>query len=315
MGKSNSQLSKDASVEILFLDVGQGDATLAIDWSTSRGLLIDCPPGRESVVEDAVESRGIDLDTVIVSHWDMDHFGGIMPIIDSLGGRALRFNFDTMYEKDSKTKSFAVHRRLLDAKYESIEMGPAEEDHQGEIGNLTYKIVAPQRQHLLQALVTRDRNLASAVVLLEAHGSRVIVAGDADGRVWHRLIDRNVPLTAEVLRWPHHGASIQDHRSVNNLRVLQATGAEHVVASLGTRNRYGHPTTGMVSDVNGLGARVICTEATSACHPFADGSAHPCAGTVAVHLYSDGTFSLNPTLSDHSSKISQWEHPICNAKP
>jgi competence protein ComEC len=314
MGSSSSQHSKENSVEILFLDVGQGDATLAIDWSTAKALLIDCPPGRESVIEDAVESRGVDLDTVIVSHWDMDHFGGIMPIIDSLGGRALRFNFDTMYEVDNKTRSFAVHRRLLDAKYESIEMGPAEEDHHGEIGNLTYKIVAPWRQHLLKALVSRDRNLASAVVLLEAHGSRVVVAGDADGRVWHRLINQNASLAADVLRWPHHGASIQDDPRVNNLSVLQATGAEHVIASLGTSNRYGHPNTTMVTDVNGFGARILCTEATSACHPFADNSAHPCAGTISAHLYPDGSISVTPKSIDHSSKVSQWVHPVCNAK-
>ena len=77
-----------AQLEIIHLDVGQGDATLIVappDGSGNRKtVLIDAggmpsQGGGGQIVAAALESRGIShLDFVIVTHYDSDHVGGVV---------------------------------------------------------------------------------------------------------------------------------------------------------------------------------------------------------------------------------------------
>jgi len=303
----------NSAVEILFLDVGQGDATLAIDWQTQRALLVDCPAGKEAVVEDAVESRGISLDTAIISHWDADHYGGIIQIVDSLGVRSLRYNYDTFFDGSRSARALAVHRRLADERYSHLELGGAEEGVAGKIGNLSYSIAAPSRQTLHRALVHRDRNLASSIVFLEAHGSKIIVAGDADGRVWKALVDNGVSLNSDVLRWPHHGAMTHTNHGLDSATLLQHVSPSHVIVSVGSHNRYRHPQEHFIDTIRDSHSRVMCTEVTPLCHNLSGREAKPCAGTVSVRLRQDGGILITPSLPEHTSTISSWNHPRCLA--
>ncbi len=302
-----------STVEILFLDVGQGDATLAIDWQTLRALLIDCPAGKETVVEDAVESRGISLDTAIISHWDADHYGGIIQIVDTLGVRSLRYNYDTFFDGTRGARALAVHRRLADDRYRHLEMGNAEEGAVGKIGNLSYTIAAPSRQTLHRALVHRDRNLASSVVFLEAHGSKIIVAGDADGRVWKALVDKGVSLNSDVLRWPHHGALTHTNQGLDSAALLHHVSPTHVIVSVGSQNRYRHPQEGFIETIRDSNSHVMCTEVTPLCHSLSAREVRQCAGTVSVRLRQGGGILITPSIPKHRSTIAGWAHPRCQA--
>jgi len=71
------------NVVVVFLDVGQGDCTVAIDNENGYAMLIDCPAGRGSDAIRALRSLGVSrLSLAFVSHSDMDHLGGIYETVN-----------------------------------------------------------------------------------------------------------------------------------------------------------------------------------------------------------------------------------------
>ena len=75
-------------VVISFVDVGQGDCTIAMDVSTATGVLIDCPAGQHSAAINEIEAqRCLFVATAIVSHTHADHSGGVLDVLESLEDR------------------------------------------------------------------------------------------------------------------------------------------------------------------------------------------------------------------------------------
>src|SRR5262245_12921234 len=73
----------DVTVSISFLDVGQGDATLVVDHPSRRAMLIDCPAGKEDVVEQALDRHGAELEVAVITHFDDDHSGGVVTLLET----------------------------------------------------------------------------------------------------------------------------------------------------------------------------------------------------------------------------------------
>jgi competence protein ComEC len=64
------------------------------------------------------------------------------------------------------------------------------------------------------------------------------------------LLDRGVPLRADVLKVPHHGSRKQ------SLAFLDAVGADVALTPVGAGNPYGHPSADTLSHLEKGGARV-----------------------------------------------------------
>ena len=95
------------TMEVHFLDVGQGDATLIT--CGGHAMLIDAgDDSRGTAIQNYLSKRNIEkLDYLILTHPDADHIGGAPVIIT-------KFDIDKVfvsnYEKDNKT-----YRKLIQA--------------------------------------------------------------------------------------------------------------------------------------------------------------------------------------------------------
>ena len=68
-------------LQIHFVDVGQGDCTF-IETPRGKTILID---GGESTILPYILDRGYTkIDIVMISHFDSDHVGGILEILEKL---------------------------------------------------------------------------------------------------------------------------------------------------------------------------------------------------------------------------------------
>src|SRR5437660_1645169 len=87
-------------VTIACVDVGQGDATVAVDDVSGKALLVDCRGGHHQLVVDELERLGFaELCDAIVTHTQLDHFGGVLDVLETLAERftgMLRFNQDSL---------------------------------------------------------------------------------------------------------------------------------------------------------------------------------------------------------------------------
>ena len=212
-----------SSLEVHFLDVGQGDATLIL--CGDNAMLIDA--GNNSwgdEVRDYLEYQGVEsLDYVIGTHPDADHIGGLDVVLEA-------FDCGTVimpdYEKDTQTYEDVL--AAMDQKgYELIlpEVGTV-----CQLGEAAFTIVAPCGEY------GDNANDYSVGILLEHGENRFLFTGDAEEDAENDMLGSGIDLSADVFKAAHHGSS-----TANTEAFLEQVNPEYVVISCGEGNSYGHP--------------------------------------------------------------------------
>jgi len=96
---------------VAFLDVGQGDATVAIDTTARRAIVIDCPSWAIQHVSHLLALHHVqDVDSVIVTHYDDDHFSGIPQLVREYSPTVLYSNPDTLLPEDPSFPRYRAGR-------------------------------------------------------------------------------------------------------------------------------------------------------------------------------------------------------------
>jgi len=313
---------------VWFIDVGAGDCTLVMDVATRRAVLVDCPDWSVGDVQRLLLQEEVVLDTVIVTHWDLDHYGGASRLAVGLPVRRILYNHDTLFpgEGTPQGRIPTTLKNFLNVPNSNDVLGPAAVGQSGGFGSVTWRILAPTYAELTAAYTARRRNVASAVVDVSVESLRVLIGGDAVGGTWQRLIAEG-ELDADILRWPHHGADLAGDVD-GSIRdgILTAIKPSFVVISAGVKNPYGHPSASVV-DRAASQSSVLCTQVTSGCFGFisrADRQASEarsivegiaeshCAGTVCVECRA-GSYTVVPSPSEHRNRIQEWPRPLCHA--
>ncbi len=188
---------------VTFPAVGQGSAAL-VSWPDGRTWLIDGGPDGRGLTQ-WLRRTGIDtLDRVVVSHPDLDHFGGIEPVISSLDIGELWLSRPPVAGEDRYRHLWLLaHQKAI-----TIRSSVAQEG--------------------------RTDNDAGVVVSLRHGQHRFLFLGDVSREV-EREIARQLPRTS-VVQMSHHGSG----RS-SDPAIVDATKAAFAVVQSGPGNRYGHP--------------------------------------------------------------------------
>jgi competence protein ComEC len=114
---------------------------------------------------------------------------------------------------------------------------------------------------ILSSALSRDSdNNASCVLMISAHGRRVLLPGDIDHRRERELLAYwGEELRADVLLAAHHGSGSSSSRLW-----LRSVAPELVVFTAGRSNRFGHPTEAVLERVKESGAMSLNTASRGA---------------------------------------------------
>jgi competence protein ComEC len=307
-------------VTVKFLDVGQGDATLIVDHASRKALLIDCPAGHEDVVEKALDRYRAELDVAIISHFDNDHSAGVVTLLETRSCR----NLVTRVNVGRRTPTDEAQHRRIYARHKRGLLG-IESPRRGDTGGvgglsgrIRWRVLSPDSSTDFSAYTARSRNRASLVLRVEIKPvdddgitRRLMIAGDADGTVWRRLISTGDDLTCYALLWPHHGARPGTSRKPLATELIATCAPEIVIVSAGSRNTYGHPAQSTLDAVRESRARLACTQVTQRCHSLADTPRLSCGGSVELHIDRSGGVEVAPSLDVHMKVIHGWDRPQC----
>lgn len=204
----------DASgAEIEFLDAGQGTAVL-FEHAGHR-LLYDTGPGDgadgnlvASVILPALQSRGrAPPDTIVVSHGDLDHAGGL---------ESLRQRFPHA--------EFRVSLRHAKPGDRACRAGD-----RWQRGNARFDILHPG------PWLPYLGNDSSCVLSVRVGGQRILLPGDVSRTVEQRLVEAGLGRHA-VMLVPHHGSETSSSGGL-----ISAVQPRLVVATAGPGNRFGFP--------------------------------------------------------------------------
>ena len=250
-----SDVFRDGStLEVHFLDVGQGDATLI--RCGEAAMLIDA--GNNSWgddVRDYLEYQGIgDLDYVIGTHPDADHIGGLDVVMEA-------FDCGTVimpdYEKDTQTYTDVTD--VMEEK--GYELTLPQVGMVYELGEAAFTIVAPNGEY------GDNANDYSVGILLEHGENRFLLTGDAEEDSEADMLDNGIDLSADVLKAAHHGS-----RTANTEAFLERVNPEYVVISCGEGNSYGHPHAEVLNRLREMGIGVFRTDEEGTVVATSDGA-------------------------------------------
>jgi len=224
-------------LEVVFLDVGQGDA-IFIRTPGGQNILLDGggrPAFQEEiervgrlVVVPYLEYRRVrELDMVIISHPHEDHYGGLLAVLDKIPARLLVTN---KHEVDE-----ASYLRLLDLVAEKeiphlfLERGDrlSLEDH------LWMEVLNPPS--LLFTGTGSDENNNSLVLRLHHRAVSFLLTGDIENEAALWMLAEDLLPPSNVLKVPHHGGYMASFADL-----LGAVDPQVAVIPVG-RNTFGHP--------------------------------------------------------------------------
>jgi competence protein ComEC len=240
------------SLELHFLDVGQGDA-VAIRTPGQRWVLVDAGPASERFdagerrVLPFLRARGAErVEALILSHPHLDHIGGAPAILRALPVGAL---VDPGYPASSATY-LAV---LQAAESAGVPWRAARTGRVLEIDGVRFEFLWPDPETLD---VASDANEISAILLVRFGAFAALLTGDAYIAQEEVLVRRHgAALRAQVLKAGHHGS----HTSTSGA-LLDVVQPDLVVISAGRRNRYGHPAPEVLEELGVRGIRTARTD-------------------------------------------------------
>lgn len=234
------------AAEIYFLDVGQGDAQLAVLPDGAR-VLIDGGPANGMAlreierVSDMFKRR---IDVVVLTHPEEDHFGGLIQVLRRIPvGAVITNGFP------GKSAMFPEFERAV-AESGAILFEAASGDSVRQ-GGAVFRAVSPDASDLPRGNA-HETNEKSVVLVLDVEETRLLFSGDI-GEKTERSLSGKIG-RIDVLKVAHHGSKFSSSEAfLSSLRPKLA------FVGVG-KNSYGHPAKETLARLSSAGAEIFRTD-------------------------------------------------------
>ncbi len=219
---------------LVFLDVGQGDATLLLDPAGST-VLVDGGPDPARLLAKLREYDVDHIDLLVATHGDQDHIGGIPAVLDS-------YPVGRLWHPGHAEGSDLYESLLDQAEDRNVLIDQPRAGWTADVGSFRIDVLGPARRYA-------GVNDESLVLGIESAGVTALLTGDIEAAAQNEL----GVVTVDILKVPHHGAATTD------LAWLRRYSPSVVIISVGP-NTFGHPHSTVLAVLDGLGADVRRTD-------------------------------------------------------
>ena len=256
-------VTPNGRLQLIHLDVGQGDGTLLITPLGQTALFDEGPGGTPAsgvTVVNQLKALGVThLDHHFTSHYHSDHIGNFTSVLS--GGIALDYGWDRAQSYTTTTYTNYVSalgaRRRTMVKNQII-----------TLDSLSAHPVYLKCVDLAGAgVATSDENSLSLVVKVSYGEFDEVIGGDLTGSTGGGGADVESIIGAEVgqvevYKVHHHGS-----RYSSNTTWLNAIRPKVGVIECGNGNSYGHPTLEALTRLHAAGVRTYWTETGAGAAP------------------------------------------------
>ena len=241
----NVSANQSNSIQVSFIDVGQGDSALIQD-DTGFDVLIDggIASAGPTVVAYIREQGVDDIEVMVASHADSDHIGGLIEVLN-----APDISVDMVLYNGYPGDTLTWDTFVTAVANEGATLIAAQFPLTYTWGSSTAHIMNP-----VPELTNPDQNDVSVVILLDSGEVEYLFTGDIDSTVEADIVARGTPVAADILKVPHHGSKYSSSEYF-----LSAVQPAEAVISVGD-NPYGHPTDETIQRLLDAGARIWRTD-------------------------------------------------------
>ena len=267
LGITKWQKTHRDSLLVTCLDVGHGQAILA-QMPGGANILFDAGSLYGSNVGSRIVTPFLDysgitrIDSIIISHNDVDHINGIPEIVAHCDVNDVYAN-DAFFSQMNQPGTAKFLRESLSKKRFKVQhLGKELNLH----SNARVKIIWPNEQTGI--IDESSDNNKSAVSLIEFAGKKILLCSDIEKLAQTELLRQNPNLKADVVIAPHHGSmKTAEQHFVENL------GAEVLICSCGWRDYQ----------------RQQATKTEDKAQPFSTAK----DGAVTIYIEKDGTIKTS----------------------
>lgn len=240
-----SVVSDSGGTELIvrLLDVGQGDAAYIRNGSSR--VIIDGGPDPVAFGRylDSLDLNNSTIDVVILSHQHLDHYSGLRELFKTTRHIRVRYFFENKDPAPAVTLATLRDSILSRMNQDSLVYRDTDDPCSDGRSICTITMSGGAKLHIMApnpyGAKANNRSTAVKVVGPDSASFTMWLAGDAEHEEikWFEATGygRNPGMSVDVLKADHHG-------SCNGVtpRYLALLSPRWVVASLGTRNGYGH---------------------------------------------------------------------------
>jgi competence protein ComEC len=246
-------------VRVTFLPVGQGDgAVVEIPTASGRDvvLVIDAggnvsfngkepkDPGADVVVP-FLRRRGIKrVDVMVASHAHPDHVKGLAAV-------ARAFPVGELWHNGSSLEGGLMRALLAALPKTTLVKSTPEILGEHALGTAVVEVLAPAPVEKTPNYPELSQNDNSLVLRLRTGNDAIVFPGDIEHLGEELLLASGAPLSASVVKAPHHGSGTSSTDAF-----VERVGAAHVVLCTGRDNVFNFPNPTVVERYRTAGAAV-----------------------------------------------------------
>ena len=227
-------------LEIDFLDVGQGDA-IFIETSLGNQILID--GGKDDAIlynlEKEMNFYDKDIDLVILTHADKDHFGGLMSVLETYKVDNFIWN-----GADSESQDFIKFKE----QFNELNVLEIKKGDKIIVDDIELIVLNPV-ENLKEVSSLND----ASIVLKLLHGdASFMLTGDITSKIEKTLLQDE--LDSDILKVGHHGSKYSTSEEF-----VKAVSPDYAIISVG-ENSYGHPADIVLENLENNNVKVLRTD-------------------------------------------------------
>lgn len=240
---------------ISFIDVGQGDSML-ISTPKGKNIIVDGGGSRDETTFNIGKqtlipyllNKGITkLDYIIISHFDSDHVGGILSVLEELKAEKVIICEQEENENYKRFKEIVKNKKI---KVYVVKKG----DNLKIEKNIWLNILWPKDERIKENAINNN----SIVAKLNYKSFSILLTGDiekiAENEILKEYENSNI-LNANILKVAHHGS-----KSSSIKEFLEKVKPQIALIGVGEKNTFGHPNAGVLNRLENLSTKIYRTD-------------------------------------------------------
>ena len=239
------------NLRIFFIDVGQGDSTLIIT-PDKKTVLIDgggsdsFDVGEKVLLPYLLDRRILKIDYVLISHFDTDHCGGILTIMEKVKVKNIIISEQAEHSENyERFKKLMIHKkiRLIEVKKgDKIKIGRYSE----------FKILFPTSRLLSE----NPLNNNSIVAQFNYNNFKMLFTGDIEKLAEQQILKaEKAEIRADILKVAHHGS-----KTSSIPEFIKAVKPKIALIGVGKNNTFGHPNKQTIKNLENIKCRIYRTD-------------------------------------------------------
>ena len=240
---------------IYFIDVGQGDSTL-IRTAKNKTILIDgggsenssFDVGEKTLLPYLLDRKITVLDYVVISHFDTDHCGGILYLMEHLKVKNIIIS-----KQGKESSNYNKFKNIVLDKGISVIF--VKKGDKIKIDNETYMDILFPGNNLISDNILNNNSIVTKICY---NNFSILFTVDveeiAENEICRKYNTTN-KLKANILKVAHHGS-----KTSSTAEFIKMVKPQIALIGVGEKNKFGHPNDGVIQRLKNMNTKIYRTD-------------------------------------------------------